>query len=714
MILGVLSLGWIAYVAFNLSATNFIPHPEKVFTEQDSGVVVIHKTAEIDYNQPAFAFLREKPFFQQLLSKTERIQHYYFSTNRDLAILERSKPWTFELIENYFGKLNIGSNLRYSKEIKLSNEWHARYHDNFLVLYRTELHETDKSLVNWNFIDRKSSASLITRTGNQFRIENTYFINSNKVKYISETNQRGLPLADDQDAFLDIIPASFNQYTFYEKNYAIQEANSQSPLFQWLDKGFVVIETKKGTCIISDFIAGQSPMAILEPYVDNDIDLSNVKRITTKRIPLPFALFQGEKCHVEIFNNYALIASDVQIINEIIGNYETGNTLAQAQMRKNKLFAETPKKVSYRSINDSIHETISQLKGSTHRVLHSLNDESETQETSEVVQFPPIRIDGSLAHILPVQNTATFYVISSNNTLFCLRNNQIVWQQSLPAPLVGKPVLALNGQAVAVICTDGLYVYTSGGNLADGFPLKGTPRGSIHPFEWKGQACFATILDGQVHCVNSQGKRIGSVNIGNNASSETPLAVQGVRGELIAHVIVQGKWNSYNLRKRTLIKSIPVDAGEWYLAKNNGRMSALGLVNKQFVKVGDNGKKAVLIGNVQNILRRNSTNDQDLIYLTQGPRIFVIKSDGSLLTQFETRVRQIQDMYSATAENGKTLVGILDGIANNSYIYTLNGNEYSKKEYEGSNQLVLHKQADGSLVLISESNTYVIRYPINN
>jgi hypothetical protein len=84
------------------------------------------------------------------------------------------------------------------------------------------------------------------------------------------------------------------------------------------------------------------------------------------------------------------------------------------------------------------------------------------------------------------------------------------------------------------------------------------------------------------------------------------------------------------------------------------------------------------------------------------------------MAQFETRVRQIQDMYSATTEKGKTLVGILDGIANNSYIYTLNGNELSKESFEGANQLVLHKQADGSLILISESNTYLVRYPIND
>lgn len=714
VILGILSLGWIAYVALNLSATNFSPTPDKVFSENDSGIVVIHKTNEIDYNLDAFSFLEKTPFFRQLLSKTERIQHFYFSTNRDIAILERSKPWSFDLIQKYFAKLQIGSNLKYSREIRLSNDWIARYHDNFLVLFKGELLENPHSIVNWKFIDRKCSASLIKKSKDSYSIENTYFISSNKVKYVSQSNQKGLELADDQDAFLEMIPSKFTSYTFYEKSFAKQESKSSSPLFQWLDQGFVILETPNGRCIISDFIAGQSPFAILEQYVENDIDLTNVKRVTTKEIPLPFKEFLGKKCTIELFNNYALISDKAQVINDIIGSYETGNTLAQSQLKKEKLFAETPKKVSYRSINDSIHETISQLTGSTHRVIHYLNHEQRSDDANAMNSLPPIRIDGPVSYIIPVQNSNTFFAISSNHTLYCIRNNTIAWQQTLSGQLVGDPVLAVNGQSLSLLCSDGLYVYTTGGNLAPGFPVKGLPRGSIHAFEWKGQSAFASILDGQLICIDVQGKKLGSIGIGQGANSETPISVVGQRGELMVHCIINGKWNAYNMRKRTIVKTIAVEAGEWYLVKNNGRVSAMGLVNKQFIKVGDNGKKAVMIGNVQNILRRNSTNDLELLYLTQGPRIFVVKSDGSLLAQFETRVRQIQDMYSATTEKGKTLVGILDGIANNSYIYALNGNELSKEAYEGSNQLVLQKQGDGTLIMISESNTYLVRYPIND
>ena len=167
------------------------------------------------------------------------------------------------------------------------------------------------------------------------------------------------------------------------------------------------------------------------------------------------------------------------------------------------------------------------------------------------------------------------------------------------------------------------------------------------------------------------------------------------------------------MKRKQKLKSIPVGEGEWYFVKNNNQVSAVGLSKKQFVRYADNGKKGVLIGNVSKILRRTSTADQELFFLSQQQRIFVVNGTGGLVAQFETRVTNINDVYLSKNRSGKTLVGILDGIANNSYIYTLNGNELSKQQFEGSSKLVLHKRGDNSLVLVSESNNYLVRYPLN-
>ena len=41
------------------------------------------------------------------------------------------------------------------------------------------------------------------------------------------------------------------------------------------------------------------------------------------------------------------------------------------------------------------------------------------------------------------------------------------------------------------------------------------------------------------------------------------------------------------------------------------------------------------------------------------------------------------------------------------------GAELDKVEFEGSNKIVFHQHADGTIYLTSQSNNYLVRYPIN-
>lgn len=713
-ILGILSLSWIVYVTINIAAGSVVPSPENVFTKSDQSIVVVHNTKEIDYDQEAFHFLQETPFYIQLLSKQERIQHYYFSTSREIVVLERSKPWTFDIIQNYFTKLGIGSNLKHSKEVKLTNDWKIKYHDHFLVLFKGEFKPSEQSILDWKFADRKASASIVSKNNSAYQIENCYFISTNNVKYISTGNHHRLPLVDDQDVFQDIVPSDFKHYEFYETNYLKLVQKSNSPLYEWMDQGLIVLETKLGKCIITDFKAGQNPIAVIAPLLDENVDLTTDKRVTLTNLSLPLPQFKSGKYHLEVFNGRAFIASNPQVINSIIGNYETGNTLAQSSIKRFQLFSETPKKCSYRLIDSKEHLTKSYLEKSIHTVIQTLDAESEETEENLISQLAPLRLDGSILQIIPIQGSQQLYVVTNTGTVYYISNERILWSKALNETVVGEPVLIPGSNQLAVQSSSNLHLFNSGGAEAEGFPiamnqLSATP----YHYIWKGEGAVAVINGSNLELITLRGKRVGSVSIGNNSSENTPICIQAIKGELIANVVVNGNWNRYNVKRKQKLKSIAVGEGEWYFVKNNNQVSAVGLSKKQFVRFADNGKKGVLIGNVSKILRRTSTADQELFFLSQQQRIFVVNGTGGLVAQFETRVTNISDVYLSKNRSGKTLVGILDGIANNSYIYTLNGNELSKQQFEGSSKLVLHKRGDNSLVLVSESNNYLVRYPLN-
>ena len=121
----------------------------------------------------------------------------------------------------------------------------------------------------------------------------------------------------------------------------------------------------------------------------------------------------------------------------------------------------------------------------------------------------------------------------------------------------------------------------------------------------------------------------------------------------------------------------------------------------------------MLVGNVSSILNTQNLGDEQLFFLNQQNMIYVITSTGTILGQFNSTITNIDDASIIKLPNGKTVVGIIDGIANNCYIYTIRGNELNKESYEGSNKIAFQKQTDGTILLVSQANGYLIRYPLN-
>lgn len=713
-ILGILSLAWIGYVAIHLISSSITPSPSHVFSEKDEQIVVIHQVDEIDYSHPNMAFLQKVPFFQQVLSQTERIQHYYFSSNRHIAVLERSKPWTIELIEKYFEHFGYGVNLKNAKEIHISNGWKGKYHDNFLVIYENPWIPNEEKIIDWKYIDRKSSASFIQKTARGYSIENSYFISKNKVKYISQTGWKGLPLADDQELFQEIIPADFGTYLFYETHYLKKISPKPSPVFEWLNYGLALIETDNDTCVVTDFTPGQDPIAILSSFISEENGFSTEKKASIRNCPLPLDILHTSDWEIEVFNNLAFIARKRTTIDKLLGAYETGNTLAQVSQKVTLLFEATPKKVSYRKLTPQEHITKSFLNRSVHTVIQTLNHSENESGEETVQQLEPIRLDGTVAHLIPVQGTRQLYVITDANTLSLISNQTQSWSKEISGTVIGEPFLLPNSSQLVITTSTGIFIYDTGGNIQNGTPIAlSNVKSGASVFVWKGEHQLAVIAGSNLHIFKTDGKKVASQTIQVSGNSELALMIQGVKGELIVNYIDNGTWYRYNLKRKRKLNSFSVGNGTWFLVKANNTMGAIGLSKKQLIRYSEKGERSVLIGNVGNLLRHSLSQDQDLFYLSQQQHVYVINGTGNVVAQFDTRVTRIEDAYLLKTVSGKTLVGILDGISNNSYIYTLNGNELGKQSFEGSGKLVLHRQGDNSILLVSQSNTYLVRYTLN-
>lgn len=708
------SLGWIGYVSFTLvEGSSAPPTPENTFSQKDDTIIVVHKPLEIDYRSEILSSLQKKPFFAILLNQPERIQHFYFSTNRELVLLERSKPWTSEIVKKYAEELSLSSTISAQKHISLSNNWKGEFHGKFLVLYLNEWEPASNSVVSWKYLDRKSSLSLVYKTSDQtYEIEDSYFISNHNAKYITHTGDKALPLVNDQELFQELIPADFDSYTFYEKNYLQAKFPKKSILNEWINFGLSLIVNQKDSCLLTDYKPGQDPLAILSEL--DRVELSDKqKQATLKGYYFPF-LNSDKKIYLEIFNNSVLISNSQQSINRIIGTYETGATLEQSTTLKFKLFSASPQKVSYRYFDRDQQTTMSRLTGANHSTVQLLNEESDSQngQKEELPKLNPLRLDDNLRSLNPIPGSNNLLAITQSNTLYLVGSKQILWNKTLEAEPIGKPIFIGNG--IFLSTKNGIQGFDRAGNNLAGFPIAcNNVTSNLFSYYWNGKDYISFVADGQVQGYGTNGKQSFKVGVNGNLQKDAQLVVQGKKGELIAHICTNSNWSSISIKRKRVIKSQSLSEGEWNLVKVNGTISLMGLAKKQFVRLTENGNKAMLVGNVSSILNSQTFGDEQLFFLNQQNTIYVISGTGTILGQFNSTITNIDDASLIKLPNGKTVVGIIDGIANNCYIYTIRGSELNKENYEGSNKIVFQRQADGTILLVSQANGYLIRYPMN-
>ena len=716
-VIGVLSLIWTVYVGVNITSAGPALLPETIFHQKEQSVIVVHKPREIDYTEPAFQQLVENLFYASVLQNPERVQHFYFSSNGTTVLLERSKPWTIKLADTYFQKLSLKSKLVSAREMELSNGWTARFDKEYLLITKGAPQLSDETAVRWNYVDRKSTASIIKWEKGAPVIENCYQNASGLITYISSADTRGAHLADDQDLFLDVIPESFKEYTFYEKNYLQAIDPSTSPAYEWMNNGLVVVQSNKDRCIITDFISGQDPIAILGDAIDETTLSTSKTSGFVRNVQLPQSILESKNWYIEVFNNRVFIAEDKAAIDAFIGAYESGRTLSQNVEKYAGLFSNNPKKVSYRHLSPQEHRTISLLNNSRHTVLKKYSSEQPSAEETEDNQLEPVRIDGGIAQLLPVQGSDFLFVVSKSGIVYGISKNGERWKTQLSEPLIGEAQLSGTGSEVIITTTNSVHLISRNGSELSGFPLNLAvkPAAPACYFSWKGKDQLA-VADNQNVTIYQNGKKVSSVKLP-FAPAEVPVTVWVNSGELTATIAGEGKGVNISIDRKRKLKEFTLPGATVIPLKTAAGAYFFGIENNKLFSVSSKGERKDITGGASKIVgitrQGEQAGDKQIVILVQsGSKVKAFSESGTSLGTITTSFNEAESASCITASNGKTVVGILDGLSNNNYIYALNGKQLTEKSFEGANMIVLHRQQNGTLLLLSQSNGYLVRYPV--
>lgn len=710
-VIGILSLIWIIYVGVNITSTGPSLTPEHVFHKKGT-VIVVHKPREIDYTEPAFQLLSDNAFYASLLQNPERVQHFYFSSEGTTVLLERSKPWTINLVNAYFQKLSVKTTFTSARVLQLSNGWNARFDKGYLLISQGETSLSEDSPFNWNYVDRKSTASIVNMENGRAVIENCYQKANGLITYISAMDTQGRHLADDQDLFLDIVPESFREYTFYEKNYLRSIDPSSSPAYEWMNNGLVVIRSGKDRCIVTDFITGQDPIAILGDAID-ETTLTEAKTSGfIRNVQLPQSILPAKNWYIEVFNNRVFIAENKASIDAFIGAYESGRTLSQNIGKYAGLFSSNPKKVSYRHLSPQEHRTISLLNNSRHTVLKKYSNEPETAEETADNQLEPIRIDGGIAQLIPVQGSDFVYVISKTMIVYGINKTGERWKIQLNEPLIGEAALSGTGSELLLTTAGAIHIIGKNGGEINGFPLtlSSKPTAPACYYSWKGKEQLA-VADNQFLTIYQQGKKVSAIKLP-FAARETAFIVWVNGGELTATIAGESKGVNISIDRKRKGKEFALPTGGLVPVKTSEGAYFFGTADNRFFSISSKGERKELASGASKIVGITKDAQQTILLVQAGNSVKAFSDNGNALGTITTAFSEAESASCIRSSSGKTVVGILDGLSNNNYIYSLNGKQLTDQSFEGATMIVLHRQQNGTLLLLSQSNGYLVRYPV--
>lgn len=718
-ILGLISLLWIGYVGINLTSLGQPLTPETVFGTADASVVIVHKPLEPDYTHPDFAFLAENEFYASILTHTERIQHFYFSSSRSIVLLERSKPWTTELIDRYFSSLSISTEFNSAKSFKLSNGWTASYDKEILVISKQPLKQITNAAIEWKYIDRKSSATVLKWSEGKPLIENAYRNSLSEILYISQSTTTKSALADDQETFQDIIPATFSELEFFEKSFLFSGSNSlKSPLSEWMLSGALKITYKGNVCIVTDCIGGQDPIAILGDRMEESSISSSKNSGRVRSTRIPSSLLSSSDWYIEIFNNRVFIATEKSTIDQLIGAYETGATLSQNGQLRTQLFQKAPKRVSYRKITTAEHRTISLLNHSTHTFVQRFATATIAQENpideSEVAAS--IRIEGGISHIVPIQGTDFIYVLSKSNTLYGIKGDEEKWKVEIPSAVIGKPTLSYTENELIITTSNAVHQITKNGAELNGqaIALSTTPVTQAISYFWKDASQLAVLDNEKLTIYGTNGNQKSAIKT-TFQPRQSAFIIWSNAGELTATILGKTTVTNFSIDRKKKLKSVDIPTCELIGVKSANGPVFFGINKQRLISVNQKGIITDLqLSKATSILSIDQSGKQLLLSIRCGNKISMITAEGKLLGTITPTFTDIAGSSIQMGNSGNSLVGILDGLANKNYIYTLNGKQLGTQTFDGSSIIVLHRIQNGTLMLISQSNNYLVRYPIDN
>ncbi len=684
IVLGVFILvciGWIIFFSLETLGVSNSFDPIKLFGEQDEEILIINRQNEI-----APGSLEEligvpcEELYNDLSDSS--FNQCYISLKQPHMLLINRSGWDVMKVDQLFKTLEV-KNLVDSKGTFEVGKFEGRYLKQ--GLYLAEKGFVSNGSNGWKQLqDKKASASIVNLSKN-LRITDIYLKAANRLDYITKADSLLSSVQiNDEELFSRFISNQLNSYHFYEREFfaTLDSTYLKGPMYEWLNKGFVFVETSTGRAIISDYVLGQDPVLNLRDKEQND-----TSNVFSTRLTESFPTENG-KYQVEYLEDLVIISENRSVIDQLLSDHKLGKTISANESLRNRLFGNLPHFVSERFVNSNQAQTKAIYNG--HMLVAKTNQVSSESPIQENKSYS-MNVGARVLDFDVLKGEGNVVCSDQNNNLTLFLKGIKEWTTNLPAKIEhiqALDIFANNDEHLCAQTYNQLFLFNKKGQNVGKFPVKFDEEitSKVTFYRWKGSGFLVfSTSDGKAHVYDTQGREIRVINVGVNVTRQ--IDAWASQGRLFYGFANESSFNMYDTDKGKMHRNFSLDS-PCISAKTPNELIQYGVRDNLFFKYDQKGTKTQLLTIPQGkILKVFDDNKNPLIAIKSANEIKLMNTEGIQLGSITLPFNEVADLDISNTDNGKTLVSIIDGLENNVYLYGIGGDVVLSRPLEGQQKV---------------------------
>ena len=646
-----------------LSEQNHQPKPSQYFAESDHIIYAISHPNTIDLEKENIKTIAlNSELYKSLSQSIPDNCTVYFSQKRGVVVFEGAYEWNEKSLKALF--LNGKHKVRFTGRHELIyGAYSGSYSKNILELHQQTL-KTDDKKVEFS-IDKKASHTIVNLGNNKISIIDYYRKKLALISYEQEAgNGKACVNVNDQAVFANFIPAHFDHYEFFEKEYlkSIDTIFSNSPMSDWTNTGLLFMKKDKIPFVILEMKSGQKALENMSELYGGNPSIENYGYFKNIKLASFFDSSAKSGFYISDLQGYAIISPDKLLFDQLNTEISLGNSLRTNKSKLKQLYHILPREVLYRtSTSNGMQSSICQSGEGWVKTKVQIKKDEFTNETDGIKGYFAMNPSEKINSFYAYSGRGNTFLITESNKWIRYENGVRMWEKTFDRAVVKQPKLmemsTEKNQDISILFENEALIVDKGGRILNRFPTSG----AVHPirFRLKNKISFLIPNTRTMSVTDNDGRTKSAYTF---SSRILDMVLFKEDGRKYVGVLCEKTYFIIDLEQKRTKRKIQLD-GNYSLLK--AEASSIVLSEDQNHTIDLFGKRSELKMPEGFIYMNSFYNglSLELIY-AHGNELISINSAGKFIWKKPMNCVSIDKISIFAKENRTIQIGVLDGIEN--------------------------------------------------